>query len=48
MSDTPIKSAADAPKTGKPHVAPPAQPQTNPAPAKPAEAPPSNSNNVKK
>jgi hypothetical protein len=37
MINPPIKSAADAPKTDKPHVAPPTQPEAQPAPAKPAE-----------
>ena len=48
MINAPIKSAADAPKTDKPHVAPPTQPEANPAPAKPADVTAPNANDVKK
>jgi hypothetical protein len=36
MSNSPIKTAADAPKTDKPNVAPSTQPHPAPAPAQPA------------
>ncbi len=37
MSNSPIMSAADAPKTDKPSVAPSTQPELHPAPAQPAK-----------
>ncbi|MFZ0558719.1 MAG: hypothetical protein WAM55_05465 [Methylovirgula sp.] len=48
MINNTFKSAADAPKTDKPHVAPPTQPETNPAPSKPVATPAPNSDDVKK
>jgi hypothetical protein len=35
MISSPKKSASDAPKTDQPQAAPPTQPETNPAVAKP-------------
>lgn len=37
MSNSPIQTAADAPKTDKPNAAPSTQPELNPAPAQPAK-----------
>lgn len=37
MINSPIKSATDAPKTDKPQAAPPTQPETDPAVAKPLD-----------
>ncbi len=37
MITPPIKSASSAPKTDKPQVAPPTQPEINPAVAKPLD-----------
>jgi hypothetical protein len=48
MINPPIKSAADAPKAEKPHVAPPTQPEANPMPAKPADVTAPKATEVKK
>lgn len=37
MISSPVKSAADAPKTDKPQPVPPTQPEANPAVAKPLD-----------
>jgi hypothetical protein len=44
----PTKPAVEEAKTQKSPVAPPTQPEINPAPARPADAPASNSSDVKK
>jgi hypothetical protein len=49
MINPPIKSAADAPKADKPHVAPPTQPAVAiPMPAKPADVTAPKATEVKK
>ncbi|MGO9005554.1 MAG: hypothetical protein ACLQIQ_22255 [Beijerinckiaceae bacterium] len=48
MINPPTKSAADAPKADKPHVAPPTQPEANPRPAKPADVTAPKPSEVKK
>lgn len=44
----PTKPAVEEAKTQKSPVAPPTQPEINPAPVKPADAPASNSSDVKR